>query len=234
MNVGLRHFITKPVGARHKNKVNYVGTRQTKITYKKEGSEKTISSDTYATGVTPIKKHEKFSIRNKYLLIKKPIGRRQSETFKVGIRQYAAIKYTSAIFRINSNIFKTFIYATHYFNFRVTNYSTGSSKMGERLDVTIMRMDLCSSEEEHMRGDSTNKENTPITEQPSIKENPPIRGKNNEREFPETGGKSKKSLFTPILDKEDWIKRRNSREEEEEGSANKEWTISQDMDQEQE
>ena len=123
------------------------------------------------------------------------------------------MKYTSAIYRPNSNIFKTFIYATHYsINFRGINYSTESSKMGERSDVTIMRMDLCCSEEENMGGDSTNKENTPITEHSSIKENPPIRGKNNERELPETGGKSKKSLFTPILDKEDRIKRRYSRE----------------------
>ena len=254
LNIGFRRFITKPVGTRQRNRLYYVGTRQTKTTYKKEASKYTTSSDAYVTVITSNKRYRKLIICNKHTLTSEPNNanrykiviiseNRQKNRLiiKVGFRQIKVLhksdsikntrsseiytiritfkrrtaKYISnkkcAILICKNLLFKTFMHVTHYsINFRGINHSTGSSKMGERSDVTIMRMDLCSSEEENRGADSSNKENTPITEYSPIKENPQIRGKNKERELPETGGISRKCLFTPILDTEDRNRKRNS------------------------
>ena len=259
LNIGLRRLITKSIGTRQRNKLYYVGTRHTKITYKKEGSKYTTSSDAYATVTTPVKKCRKLIICNKHTLtselftanrykvvtisgtwqkniLKIKIGFRQFKviyksepiknkntrisepyttriTFKRRTTKYISNKKCVILILCKNLLFKMFMHVTHYsINFRGINYSTGSRKMGERSDISIMRMDLCSSEEENRGADSSNKENTPITKHSTIKENPQIRGKNKERELSETGEISKKALFTPILDTEDRNNKRNSRE----------------------
>jgi len=110
LNIADRYKVAIITGTRRKNRLKIkVGTRQIKVIYKGKSIKSMHSSELYTIRTTS-KRITAKCISNKKCAI------------LISCKNLGKMKYTSAIYRPNSNIFKTFIYATHYsINFRGIN-----------------------------------------------------------------------------------------------------------------